>query len=101
MSRQEKIRYNIVVRSSSRGIRKGDFTFNHTPYRPGTVQDAFEDAVFKQYEHLGFGVKYYSKVTKYPVRGIRLRGAGVDGTDVVAMWCHTTKACVLIKLVRV
>ena len=96
----DRIRYNVIVRTSSRGVAKQDFVFNKEPARPRSIHGVFDDVVNKQYEHLGFGYKYRG-ITKYQVNGMRFKGVGVDGTDVVFMWCPQTKACVVIKVVRV
>jgi hypothetical protein len=96
---QQRVRYNIVVEVSSKGKRKQPFVFNKQPLRPGSVQEAFDDTVQKQYEHLGFGVKT-NGLTKYLVKGIRLKGHGVDATDVVMMYAPQMKAAVVVKVVR-
>jgi hypothetical protein len=94
-----RIRYNVLVRSSSRGVGKADFFFNKDPQRPGSIAEAVDETVAKQYAHLGFGTRM-NGTTKYAVRGLRFTGAGVDGTDVVFMWCPQTKAVVVIGAVR-
>jgi hypothetical protein len=94
-----RLRYNVIVRTSSRGIEKQPFVFNKEPARPRSISETIDDTVAKQYEHLGFGVRM-NGTTKYEVHGIRFKGAGVDGTDVVWMWCPQTKACVTVRAVR-
>jgi hypothetical protein len=94
-----KIRYNILVMTSSRGVRKQDFIFNRQPVRPGSVADTLNEVVADQYSHIGFGLRS-NGLTKYIVHGIRLRGAGLDGTDIVWMWNPVTKAAVVVKAVR-
>jgi hypothetical protein len=98
--RNERIRYDIIVRISSHGVVKQDFTFNRDPARPRSVNDVIDEAVKAQYEHLGFGVRM-NGLTKYPVHGIRWHGIGVDDTDVIGMWCPTTGACVVIGVRRI
>ncbi len=94
-----RVRYNILVQTSSRGIRKQDFIFNREPLRPGSVAEYINETVLSQYEHLGFGNRI-NGTTKYQVNGIRIRGAGIDGTDIVGMWCPRTRAAVIVKAVR-
>jgi hypothetical protein len=96
----DKIRYNVIVRTSSRGVKKQDVIFNKDPARPRSIKEVFDDVVANQYGHLGFGLRS-NKLPKYQVNGIRYHGVGVDDTDVVFMWCPQTKACVVIKVVRV
>lgn len=82
-------------------MRKADFIYNRDPFRPGSIGEGLDDVVKAQYTHLGFGERSFKRfVTKYIVRGVRWRGAGIDDTDIVWMWCPQTKACVVIKAVR-
>ena len=93
-----RVRYDIVVKTSSNGVRKQDFISNRQPLRPGSVTEAIDEVVQAQYEHLGFGVNSFG-LTKYIVKGLRLKGIGILDTDVVMMYCPQTKACVVVKAV--
>lgn len=94
-----KIRYDILIRTSSKGVRKEDFIWNRQPHRPGSIVESFDEAVQDQYQHLGFGLRL-NGTTKYMVKGIRWVGAGLDGTDIVWMWCPQVGTAVVMKVVR-
>ena len=92
-----RVRYNIVIQTSSHGVRKADFIWNKDPLRPGSIADQFKEAVDAQYEHLGFGIGVYTKLPKYWVRGLRIH---VGEFDQVWMWCPSTKAAVVVRVVK-
>jgi hypothetical protein len=94
-----KIRYNVIVMTSSKGVRKANWTATISPLRPGTIDDGFDGVVQSQYEHMGFG-KRFNGLTKIVVKGIRFKGAGIDDTDVVWMWCPATRVATVVKVVR-
>jgi hypothetical protein len=95
-----RIRYDVIVQTSSNGVRKAEVIFNHEPLRPGSVADVFNDIVLEQWLHVGYGYRSYPRgVTTIPVSGIRRKGVGLDGTDIVWMWSTTTKVAVVVKVV--
>jgi hypothetical protein len=94
-----RVRYDVIVQVSVRGNRQPNFVTNREPLRPGSLPDAIDEVVQQQYEHLGFGIRHYSKLPKYMVKGLRLNGVGVLDTDVVMMYCPQTKAAVVVKAV--
>jgi hypothetical protein len=96
----QRVRYNIVVRSSQNGRRRRDFSWNREPLKPGAVAAAFMDAVDQQYGHLSFEGKYRNHI-----RGLDLRGTMVpDDTGVIerpgSVWMWGMGTAMVITVLR-